>query len=393
MKKLTLKTFKRITAMSLAVCMIGTCTDWSSVAKAAGKEEDLASSEVAIEAEDYEEPVSVTKTEIKEERTKNSTTWKLSDGHKQVVYYSNDVRFENEDGALVDYDASLVAVQQAKSTEGVKLDGYAYENKQGDMKHYIPEEMDEETPLRLENGDYSLEVTPMFVTSENDKKVAEEATPFESVEVQKGKVTDLYGKTKEKKVAAVYEATDHSLELEYVPFDMGVKENIILNEKPDTNVWQFSFTLGGGLIAKKDGAAEGISFYTKEDQELVGGIQSPYMNDATGKNYSEAITYDLETVSEEEGKYVLTMTVDEAYLNSEKTVYPVTIDPSYTWNGNSALYDVYVLSGEKYVNMNLYSNTSTCIYAGRTKANGKQHTYITLKKLEKYSKVEVFPMQ
>ena len=113
------------------------------------------------------------------------------------------------------------------------------------MKHYIPEEMDEETPLRLENGNYSLEVTPMFVTSENDKKVAEEATPVESVEVQKGKVTDLYGKTKEKKVAAVYEATDHSLELEYVPFDMGVKENIILNEKPDNNVWQFSFTLGG----------------------------------------------------------------------------------------------------------------------------------------------------
>ena len=69
----------------------------------------------------------------------------------------------------------------------MKLDGYAYENKQGDMKHYIPEEMDEETPLRLENGNYSLEVTPMFVTSENDKKVAEEATPVESVEVQKGK--------------------------------------------------------------------------------------------------------------------------------------------------------------------------------------------------------------
>ena len=31
--------------------------------------------------------------------------------------------------------------------------------------------------------------------------------------------------------------------------------------------------------------------------------------------------------------------------------------------------------------MNLYSNTSTCIYAGRTKANGKQHTYIGFKDL------------
>ena len=366
-----MKTLKRIIAMVLALCMIGTCGDWSPIAKAAGKEEETVATETAIVAEDYEEPKNITKTELKEERTRNTTTWQLSDGHKQVVYYSNDVRFEDDNGKLVDYDSSLVSVQQAKSVEGADLEGYAYENKQGDMKHYIPKEMDENTPLRLENGEYSLEVSPMFVTSKDTKEVA----------VQKEKVTDIYGKTKEKKVAAVYEATDKTLKLEYVPFDMGVKENIILNEKPDTNVWQFSFTLGGGLIAKKDAGAEGISFYTKEEQELVGGIQVPYMNDATGKNYSEAITYDLETVSEEEGRYILTMTVDTDYLNSEKTVYPVTIDPSYTWNGNSALYDVYVLSGTDYVNMNFYSNTSTCIYAGRTKANGKQHTYIGFKDL------------
>ena len=120
----------------------------------------------------------------------NSTTWQLSDGHKQVVYYSNDVRFEDDNGKLVDYDASLISVQQAKSVEGVDLKGYAYENKQGDMKHYIPKEMDTNTPLRLENGEYSLEVSPMFVTSEDTKEVA----------VQKEKVTDIYGKTKEKKV-------------------------------------------------------------------------------------------------------------------------------------------------------------------------------------------------
>ena len=64
MKRTTLRTFKRITAMSLALCMLGTSADWSSVAKAAGKEEDLASSEVAIEAESYEEPSTVTKTEL-----------------------------------------------------------------------------------------------------------------------------------------------------------------------------------------------------------------------------------------------------------------------------------------------------------------------------------------
>ena len=254
-----MKTLKRITAMTLALCMFGTCGDWSPIAKAAGKEEETVATETTIVAESYEEPKNITKTELKEERTRNTTTWQLSDGHKQVVYYSNDVRFEDDNGKLVDYDASLISVQQAKSVEGADLEGYAYENKQGDMKHYIPKEMDENTPLRLENGEYSLEVSPMFVTSKDTKEVA----------VQKEKVTDIYGKTKEKKVAAVYEATDKTLELEYVPFDMGVKENIILNEKPDTNVWQFSFTLGGGLIAKKDAGAEERLFGCKCEVNYV----------------------------------------------------------------------------------------------------------------------------
>lgn len=35
-----MKTLKRIIAMALALCMFGTCGDWSPIAKAAGKEEE-----------------------------------------------------------------------------------------------------------------------------------------------------------------------------------------------------------------------------------------------------------------------------------------------------------------------------------------------------------------
>ena len=99
-----MKTLKRIIAMVLALCMIGTCGDWSPIAKAASKNEEIGTTETTSVAEDYEEPKTVTKTELKDERTKNSTTWQLSDGHKQVVYYSNDVRFEDDNGKLIDYD-------------------------------------------------------------------------------------------------------------------------------------------------------------------------------------------------------------------------------------------------------------------------------------------------
>lgn len=67
-----MKTLKRIIAMVLALCMIGTCGDWSPIAKAAGKEEETVATETAIVAEDYEEPKNITKTELKEERTRNN---------------------------------------------------------------------------------------------------------------------------------------------------------------------------------------------------------------------------------------------------------------------------------------------------------------------------------
>lgn len=86
------------------------------------------------------------------------------------------------------------------------------------------------------------------------------------------------------------------------------------------------------------------------------------MNDATLKSYSEEITYDIEPknsvqqerrqtedqeqeiqTADEQGQmeednddtYILTMTVDEEYLNSQDTIYPVTIDPTITWRGSS----------------------------------------------------------
>lgn len=98
------------------------------------------------------------------------------------------------------------------------------------------------------------------------------------------------------------------------------------------------------------------------------------MNDASGENYSEAITYEIEKTDEGSNSYVLTMCVDQAYLSSVDTQYPVVIDPSYTWNSDPSLYDVYVLSG--HASSNYYSSGVTGMYAGKTNANGIERTYM-----------------
>ena len=84
-----------------------------------------------FEAVEFADPEDLEKEEIVEERTQNSTTWQLSDGRKMTEFYSSDVRYEDEDGDLVDYDTSLVAVDSELNADGEELEGYAYVNAQG----------------------------------------------------------------------------------------------------------------------------------------------------------------------------------------------------------------------------------------------------------------------
>lgn len=84
------------------------------------------------------------------ERTENKTVFDLGDGKEKAVFYGDNVRYENEEGNLTDYDASLVPIEEEKSENNISLQGYAYENKAGDSKQYFPEKISKETPILME---------------------------------------------------------------------------------------------------------------------------------------------------------------------------------------------------------------------------------------------------
>ena len=58
---------------------------------------------------------------VEEENTKDSTTFQMEDGKKQTVFYGQDVRFEDKNGDLQEYDPSLVRVTGSKSEQGEDL--------------------------------------------------------------------------------------------------------------------------------------------------------------------------------------------------------------------------------------------------------------------------------
>lgn len=116
---------------------------------------------------------------VEEENTKDSTTFQMKDGKKQTIFYGQDVRFEDKNGDLQEYDPSLVRVTESKSERGEDLKDYQYENKEGDKKHYLPKDLSEKTPVLMENGKYQISFAPIYgqeTKNEEEKKTEDPGT-------------------------------------------------------------------------------------------------------------------------------------------------------------------------------------------------------------------------
>ena len=298
-------------------------------------------------------------------KTENSTIYQLDDGMKREVIYDSNIRFK-ENGKLIDYDPSLVKIEGDRTDNNTNISEYAYENNKGDKKNYIPESISEETPIILENNNYQITISP---TEKETKKV----------KVEDENVLNIYDEEVKLPVKAIYEAKDEKSSLEYISKENGIKENIILIKVPDSNVFEYEIKLEGSK-PKKCELEESIVFIDDKTNEVIGSIDVPFMNDASNKAYSEEITYDINPKSGEKDTYILTMTVDEGYLKSNERQYPVTIDPSVTWSGDSNIIDTYIISGTKYGDANFYSSGTTAFPVGRG-SNGIYRSLIKGRKL------------
>ena len=303
-----------------------------------------------------------------EESTESSTVFDLGDGEKMVIYHGQNVRYEDEDGNLTDYDPALVKIKSEISKNGKEISNYSFENKQGDKKSYIPEKLTEDTPVLMENDKYSIEMIPLDeeLTSKVVLDSEETVSPYEEIE--------------EKKVKAIYESNNQKYRYEYTSLNEGLKETIVLEENPEDNVFLFKINVEG-LKAELNEEENTVILMDKENDEVKAVIEKPFMNDDSGEAYSEDLIYKLEDGSEE-NSYILTLTVSREYLDDEERIYPVTIDPTATWQGEDTFLDVYVISGSSYGDKN-YSSSSYAVMPAGVKSDGyTRRTYIKFPNLK-----------
>ena len=175
-------------------------------------------------------------------------------------------------------------------------------------------------------------------------------TTKETKEAQSAEIEKLSAVVDERPSEAVeYEGVfGEGTTLRYRPLYSGFKEDLILQQY--TGIHEFSFTVNAGdLVAVA--ANGGIDFLDPLTGETVAQMSPVFVYDSyegerTAENPHNSFDNELRVSQEPDGTYTVTVVADEAFLKDPETVYPVVIDPTYTFDvGASGIEDVPVYSG------------------------------------------------
>lgn len=241
--------------------------------------------------------------ELTDRREANVKYYLLSDRTSRAVVYPYDVHYLDENGEWQDIDNTLTLSQgnyEAKGKTEVK-----FAKKSGSTGL-----------VSIKDGGYKIDFTPISAL-----KSTAEITNSEKTDSRKyDDVKLLSGIKSEVLYENIYENTD----IQYILKGLSLKENIIVKNARDSYSYEFELKLNG-LKAELDEGKIVLSDYDTSEVKYI--IPAPYMRDANG-NYSNKVEYSL--INESKWKYTLKITADAEWINSEETVFPVTIDPTLT---------------------------------------------------------------
>lgn len=252
-----------------------------------------------------EEKVTVVK-ELVDERTENSNTYLLSDGSKQAEIYTDSIRFE-ENGELFEYNPALTKIDSEdkeildkKTSENIN--DYQFVNESGDSKQYFPKKLGKDTGIVLNHGKYVMDMTPGTEEGKN-------YTP------------------NKKSNTITYTSDEKDILYQYISMKDGVKENIILNAKPEKYTFEYKIETKNTYLKQRKND-RGILVCDSRTDKTVGYIAPPNITDGDGNTDYENVTYSL---IKKNNETVIMVSVNEMYFENKDLKYPVTVDPTMQW--------------------------------------------------------------
>lgn len=267
-----------------------------------------AAQEKSKESNKTEEKVTIVK-ELTDERTENSNTYLMSDGSKQAEIFTENIRFRKE-GELIDYDSTLTKLDRndkeildKKTSENTN--DYLFANESGDSKQYFPKELNKDTGIVLNRGKYV-------------------ATMIPDLEEEQSYIPDRESNM------VTYVSDEKEVSYQYISMKDGVKENIILDSKPDKYTFEYKIEMKNAYLKQRKND-RGILVCDNGTDKVVGYITPPNITDGDGNIDYENVEYSL---TKKNNETVIMLSVNETYFENEDLKYPVMIDPTMRWMSN-----------------------------------------------------------
>ena len=272
----------------------------------------------------------------------NTVIFQNKDGSKTMYYFKNPVKYITEGGVTKDKSRVLKRIQDPQYIDCL------YYTPFNDVQSYYPRSLCSTNGIRIEYGDYSIQVMPMTDYNAQAELVLPE-TKDNYVEY-----SDIFGK---------------GYSLRYYPCFNGFKDEIIIENK---GIIEFSFLLEmKGLEASLNNRC--VSLKTNEGYCL--GEISPVgiFDSAEVPNISENASVLLSSLGKA-GCYKYSIILDEDYLSNPEIVFPVVIDPTFTINASGSGTTKTIIDTPVYSNVPTSCQGSN-IYNVIGNANGISNNY------------------
>lgn len=241
---------------------------------------------------------------LPDRETLSSYVFLNADGTQTVYYMDQPVKFEKADGTVVEKNLTLAAASEGYTTT------------QNDIQLTIP--TNPTNGIRLVYDEHQITLIPQGGTLSKAAQATDNSITY----------PDYYGE---------------GMSLRYTPTLSGVKEDILLDAYSGVNSFTFRLNTGGLNLYQANG-----HFYLAESKASTDRIELGAVVSYDAKSKFSIGTMTAQTIMQGQA-YMLTLTVDEAFLTDENTVYPVTIDPtltvSYGNNGDDYIVDAPIFEG------------------------------------------------
>jgi hypothetical protein len=263
-------------------------------------------------------------------RTADAKLFNNEDGSGTAYVYPNNIHFEDENGDWQEYDNTLVD------------HGDFYAPKASNLGIAMPGVLGGENAIALKSDQFGLSLGVPGANSEAivpDLAGLEQAVlqnVLKDVDFSQVKPADIssdeatpvsffneqFSAVRNQESVIYYLNAFSGADLEYTILSDQVKENIIVNEKSDKYVYNFTLDLQNLIAVAQNERA--IHLFDAQTGDLKAKIEAPYATDAAGEMNTETITLAL-------SGNALTVTADAKWMNAKERQFPVALDPTYSF--------------------------------------------------------------